>query len=154
DRAIFVVGEPAPRIAALVAVPGRAGQAERLGVGHAALDVGRAAQQLAIGEALPGLAAGVDHLVAHGDGVLAAREHVAAPDLDAVRPAPDERHTQFVLARREADAARVASRHEALLMVGRRAGGADPAALRGVEVLRGAVEQQHRRAGLVAGLRV
>src|SRR5690606_34758485 len=71
-RTVLVVLEPAPQVALGIAEPGRPGEAEGLGVGHAAPDVGRAAHQLAIGVALPRRAAGVDDLVAHRDRVLAA----------------------------------------------------------------------------------
>src|SRR5690606_7314995 len=88
--AVVIVAEPAARIAVFGAEPGRARQAEGLGVGHATLDVGRAAHQLPVRKALPRRGAGIDDVVAYGNRVLAALEGVGAADADTVGPLPDE----------------------------------------------------------------
>src|SRR5690606_28185561 len=103
ERAVLgEIGERMAGIAALVAVPGGAIEAERLGVGHAAADPRRHARQLAIDVALPRLAAGVDHGVLHVDGIGARAHGEGAADLHAVGAVPDERHGDFFLPAGEA----------------------------------------------------
>src|SRR5690606_4031808 len=93
DRALVVEIVVAHALVALArAEPGGAVEAEGFRIGPSGLERLRQAHELAVGMALPGRLAGIDHGIAHLDRVAAAGEDVAAADADAIWTLPDEGH--------------------------------------------------------------
>src|SRR5690606_28831525 len=141
-------------VAALVAVPGSAVEAEGLRVGHAAADPRGHARQLAVDVALPRPGAGADHRVLHVDRVRIGTYGEGAADLNSVGPVPHERNRDLLAIAGHPVLALAAFGDEARLVRGCGVGLAHPAALGGVPARRIGLEQLDRRAVLIARLRV